>query len=179
VLYLSRIEHEQLELSEKLIRLHVVANSDSEADQAYKLQIRDELLQSIKPILDDAQNRDDAVKLLADALPQLNADMKSADCTLTIGKEFFPERDYDTFSLPAGEYTALRAVIGDGNGKNWWCVLFPPLCMEAVTSLDADSTDAFALLTEDETALITGSNSGIKIKFRILDVIDEFRRMFD
>jgi len=176
VAYCAATENEQTELSSKLVRLHVVANSDSASDQAYKLDVRDRLLAELSPLLSGATTRNEATARLNAALPELA--LKFPDAELYVADEQFPERQYDTFSLPAGEYTALRAVIGEGNGKNWWCVLFPPLCVETVTATaddidDADSADAFALITEDEVKLITGSDDGYVIKFRILDLISK------
>jgi stage II sporulation protein R len=179
VAYCATVETEQTELSSKLIRLHVVANSDSASDQSYKLEVRDRLLAEIAPLLNGAETQREAEERLNAALPALA--LKFPDTELSIADEQFPERQYDTFSLPAGEYTALRAVIGDGGGKNWWCVLFPPLCVEAVTAPaddygSSDSTDAFALLSDDEVDLITSSDDGYILKFRILDLIARLRK---
>ncbi|MDR0818268.1 MAG: stage II sporulation protein R [Oscillospiraceae bacterium] len=175
VLSLSFAEREQTELASKLIRLHVVANSDSAADQTYKLEVRDQLLAELAPVLNGSESREDAENRLSSALPELRRKLFPG-IALTLTAERFPERQYDTFNLPAGEYTALRAVIGSGEGKNWWCVLFPPLCVEAVTEFDSE--DAFALLSDDEVELITGSDKGYVVKFKVLEIIERLREAF-
>ncbi|MBQ7682237.1 MAG: stage II sporulation protein R, partial [Oscillibacter sp.] len=134
----------QARLSEKVIRLHVLANSDSPADQALKLRVRDRLLQETAPLLQQARDCRDMEALLRDHLPELAAAARdtlgdSYPVTLELRETEFPTRCYDTFSLPAGRYLALRAVIGDGDGRNWWCVVFPPLCGGAAP--DTDSGD--------------------------------------
>lgn len=121
---------EQQALSEKLIRLHVVANSDSEADQAIKLQVRDAVLAVTEPLMEGAE---DPYAALSDALPEIEsaavnclAALGVADpVTVTLGQEAYPTRVYESFSLPAGQYTSLRVTIGAGEGHNWWCVVFP------------------------------------------------------
>jgi len=173
VLYCGQIEEEQTELASKIIRLHVVANSDSESDQEYKLEVRDRVLTELSPVLAGVSSRDDAVRRIEFAMPTLRETFP--DCEIYIAEEQFPERQYDTFSLPAGEYTALRVVIGDGDGKNWWCVVFPALCLEAAEAEEEDSVDAFALLTEDEIDFITGKDSGYVIKFKLLDIIERIK----
>lgn len=126
--------HTQSELADKVIRLHVLANSDSEADQALKLRVRDTVLKRATELLAGAESRSDAKKRLNAALPELKS---AAECTVAetgyaygvrveLAETAFPTREYDGFSLPAGEYLALRVLIGDAAGKNWWCVVFPP-----------------------------------------------------
>lgn len=122
-----------------LLRLHVVAHSDTPHDQEIKLMVRDAVLDFCAPLLDGAENREE---VRARLLPQMQA---LADCaeqtllsagerrtvTVKLAEEYYPTRDYATFSLPAGEYLGLRVTIGEGAGHNWWCVVFPPLCNEA------------------------------------------------
>ena len=128
------VQAEQQRLSAKLIRLHVVANSDSAHDQAVKLEVRDAVSAAAKALLDGAEDpraalagRLDAVADAAAArLRELGEDLP---VTVRLGKERFPTREYDTFSLPAGVYESLRVTIGAGKGHNWWCVVFPSLCL--------------------------------------------------
>ncbi|MDR2530857.1 MAG: stage II sporulation protein R [Oscillospiraceae bacterium] len=177
VLTLTSAEDEQAALASKLIRLHVVAESDSDADQAHKLEIRDRILEDLAPILSGVTERADALARISNALPALSE--KYGGVTFSLRREHFPERQYETFKLPAGEYTALRAVIGSGAGRNWWCVVFPQLCVEAVTTeVERDSSDAFALLSEDEVRLITGSDKGYVVKFKALELLESLRALF-
>lgn len=129
------------QLNEELIRFHVVANSDSAEDQAVKLQVRDAVIASLQRDLEKVSDVTEARTYLRENLPKIqriaNETLRSAgfDCetVVTLGKEAFDTRIYDTFSLPAGVYESLRIVIGDGLGKNWWCVTFPSLCVPATT----------------------------------------------
>ena len=133
------LQTQQRQLAEKLVRLHVVANSDSPSDQAIKLRVRDAVLAAAEPVLGSA---DDPEQALAAELPALEcaaAEMLRAlgreeSVSVTLQNERFPTRDYETFSLPAGIYRTLRVTIGAGEGHNWWCVVFPTLCTAA--SLD-------------------------------------------
>ncbi len=173
---------EQRALSEKLVRLHVVANSDAEADQAVKLQVRDAVLEEAERVLDGAE---DPIAALQEALPEIEA---AAERTLdeagspdhavaTIGRELFPTRDYETFSLPAGTYTSLRVTIGAGQGHNWWCVVYPSLCMSA--SMDEFERAAqTAGLTEGEIGLITESSEGYVLKFKSMELLERLRDWF-
>lgn len=121
-------------LEQKVIRLHVIANSDSEADQALKLRVRDRVLVLTEDILRQSGDMEEARQRLAEALPRLQQTAaeeiaaQGSRYTVSAGLEEteFPTREYDGFALPSGEYLALRVVIGEGAGKNWWCVVFPP-----------------------------------------------------
>ena len=169
---------EQQALSEKLIRLHVVANSDSEADQAVKLQVRDAVLAVTQPLTAG----EDPYGALAGALPEIQ--QAAEDCLATLGvtdpvavslgPEEFPTRVYESFALPAGQYTALRIEIGEGAGQNWWCVVFPPLCLGSVTET-VEETAADAGLTEGQVSLITGEDEGYVVKFRAIELLEEFK----
>ncbi|MBQ7098260.1 MAG: stage II sporulation protein R [Oscillospiraceae bacterium] len=124
-------------LQEALLRLHVVGASDSREDQAVKLRVRDAVLASLEEGLRDMTDPQAAYEYVARMLPQVegaaNRALAAAGFSETVEvsltEEAFPTREYDTFSLPAGVYKALRVVIGEGEGKNWWCVVFPQLCM--------------------------------------------------
>ncbi|MDR0858452.1 MAG: stage II sporulation protein R [Oscillospiraceae bacterium] len=176
VAYFAQIETEQRELADKLIRLHVVGASDSAADQNYKLEVRDAVIGLLRPILSGAADAAEAEALLGENLQALEA--LAPGLSATLETESFPERDYETFSLPAGEYRTLRVEIGAAEGKNWWCVMFPPLCYEAASGeSDGEVQAAFARLTGGEIDLITGK-SGYVVKFRVLDVIAKLKAYF-
>ena len=140
------LQTQQRQLAEKLVRLHVVANSDSPSDQAIKLRVRDAVLAAAEPVLGSA---DDPEQALAAELPALEcaaAEMLRAlgreeSVSVTLQNERFPTRDYETFSLPAGVYRTLRVTIGVGEGHNWWCVLFPQMCIPTAVQPAAEFSD--------------------------------------
>ena len=128
-------------LADQMLRLHVVANSDSEADQARKLLVRDAVLARASRLLEGVSDRRGAEEALAphlDELAQAGAEALARTGTadpvrVTLDDQWFPTKEYDGFSLPAGQYRALRVTIGEGRGRNWWCVVFPPLCLASVS----------------------------------------------
>ena len=170
----------QAALAGEVLRLHVVANSDSAEDQAVKLQVRDAVLAHAQPILTGLETSGQAELAL---LPHLEELEKTARDTLaasgrddrvavSITDQWFPTRDYDSFSLPAGQYRALKVVIGEGAGQNWWCVVFPPLCMASVTE-EVAAAAAQSGLTEEQVALITGQDGNYVIKFKMIEWWEE------
>lgn len=130
---------QQEELGRKVIRLHVIANSDSPEDQALKLRVRDRVLARAQEILEQSADMEQAEQALTAALPELTREARETlaaeGCAQPVQARLepaeFPTKDYDGFSLPAGKYLALRVIIGQGAGQNWWCVVFPPLCTAA------------------------------------------------
>ena len=163
-------------LADRVLRLHVVANSDSDADQARKLLVRDAVLARAVRLLDGASGRQDAEAALAphlDELAQAGAEALARTgnhdpVRVELDGQWFPTREYDGFSLPAGRYRALRVTIGAGAGRNWWCVVFPPLCLASVSEQSVE-TAAEGVLSEDQVALITGQDGGYVLKFRLVE----------
>ncbi len=172
----ARLGKEQDGLAEKVIRLHVVANSDSEEDQALKLKVRDAVLEEGSLRL-TGLDRDQAVGALTEALPELGrvaANTVAAEgydypVRVTLGPDQFPTKEYADFALPAGEYTALRVELGQGQGQNWWCVVFPPLCLDAVSER-TEETLAQSGLTHSQVALVTGETEGYVVKFKAIEL---------
>jgi len=170
---------EQRALSSKIVRLHVVANSDSEADQAVKLQVRDAVLARTQALL---AGRDDPVAALREGLPQIEAAANEAlvragsgdRAGASLGSELFPTREYETFALPAGRYTALRVTIGEGRGHNWWCVVYPSICLSASTEEFERAAQA-AGLTGGEIRLITGDSEGYVLKFKAIELLERVK----
>ena len=166
-------KREQAALSEKLIRLHVIAASDSAKDQEIKLLVRDAILAEIGD--PDWKSREEAERQLRVLLPSLETAAKKAlqrsgaeqTIRITLAPERYPTRVYPTFSLPAGEYLSLRVVLGVGEGKNWWCVVYPSLCTAAQSALPAKA--AAAGFTAKEIKLITADTDGVKLKFKLLE----------
>ena len=163
-------------LAGQVLRLHVVANSDTQEDQVLKLQVRDAVLEQADLLLEDVTDRGEAEAVLSQQLQAL-AEAGAAvvagagyDYPVTVSLEdcWFPTKVYDGFSLPAGTYRALRIVIGEGGGQNWWCVVFPPLCLGSVTE-EVASTAAQAGLSEDQVSLITGRDGGYVVKSKLME----------
>ena len=172
---------QQQDLSRKMIRLHVIAHSDSAEDQALKLQVRDAVLDYATAVLQRSADMEEARAELQSELPRIESIARAAvkaegydyGVTASLGQSEFPLKEYDGFSLPAGEYTALRLVIGEGAGQNWWCVVFPPLCTTA--ACEFDKTALAAGLTEEDISLITESE-GYVLKFRTIELWQQLRQ---
>lgn len=171
-------------LSQELIRLHVVANSDSPQDQELKLRVRDAVTASLGKALADVQDVEAAKAYLQENLPKLQAlandVLERAGSTqravVKLCREGFPARDYDTFSLPAGIYESLRIVIGEGEGHNWWCVVFPGLCTPKTGEAFSD-TAAAAGFPDALTGALTGED-GYELRFFLLDKLGELEKLF-
>ena len=171
----------QSQLAERVVRLHVLANSDGQEDQELKLLVRDRVLARATELLTQAGNRAEAESLLRRELPELEAlaarELRANGCDYPVTAELtdteFPTREYDGFTLPAGEYLALRVVIGEGAGRNWWCVVFPPLCTAA--SAEVPAAALAAGLTEDQVGLITEEDRGYVLKFKTVEWWEQLR----
>lgn len=168
---------QQKALAERLVRLHVVAASDSREDQAVKLRVRDAVLAEASPWLKEAGSREEALALLAEHLPELariGAETAGEGVPVTASLEedtWFPTKEYTDFALPAGRYTALRITLGEGEGRNWWCVVFPPLCLGSVSETVAEKAGNFS---DDQVRLVTGESEGYVVKFRAMELWNEF-----
>ena len=170
-------------LAGQVLRLHVVANSDSWQDQELKLLVRDAILVRAGEILDGVSDRESAEQALAPHLDELVRSAEEAleaegcrdTVTVALTDQWFPTKEYDGFSLPAGQYRALRVTIGEGQGRNWWCVVFPPLCLGSVTEKSVE-TVAGEALTDGQVALITGQDGGYVLKFRFIEWWEELIR---
>ena len=163
-------------LAGQVLRLHVIANSDSEADQARKLLVRDAVLARASQLLEGVHDRQEAEAILAphlDELAQAGAEALARtgshdQVSAALTGQWFPTKEYDGFALPAGQYRALQVTIGAGEGRNWWCVVFPPLCLASVAE-ESVETAAEGVLSEDQVALITGRDGGYVLKFRLIE----------
>lgn len=163
-------------VSEGLVRLHVIAASDDATEQAIKLDVRDAVLSYLEPKLDSAADIAGAEALIEANLEGIAAAAESAaqgrEVNVTLGEEYYPTREYDTFSLPAGRYQSLRVTLGEGAGHNWWCVVFPPLCLTA-----AESEAAFEELDGETRAIISSDGGGVQFKFRLLELWGELMEL--
>jgi len=171
---------QQKSVSEKLIRLHVIADSDSDEDQRVKLLVRDEILKTLRGC--SWTSKEEAVQwlqenigLLQHACEQTLREQRNNDpVRISLGRERYPTRNYDTFSLPAGDYLSLKIIVGDGEGKNWWCVLYPSFCLCAAAQMQTQA--ASACFTENDVAFITEQSGGIQLKFKVLEWIENFKK---
>ena len=174
-------QKDQQTLSKKIIRLHVVANSDSAEDQRVKLLVRDSVLQQTQTVLLGAE---DPVSALLESLPGIeraaNETLRSLGsqdtARVSLQKELFPTREYDTFRLPAGVYRSLRVSIGRAEGHNWWCVVFPSLCLSA-SAEDLTTACQTAGFTEGEIAILTEDNSEIELEFKTLELLTKLKKL--
>ena len=174
--------HGEEAIYDSVIRLHVLANSDSDSDQALKLKVRDAVLEKTSVLLADVKTRDEAEEILRASLEEI-ADVAARtvrdagfreSVAVTLGFEEYPTRRYENLAFPAGEYLSLRVMIGEAAGQNWWCVLFPPLCLSAATE-KAEAEEAFlsAGLTDEQYRIITDSDGGkYKLRFKILELAE-------
>lgn len=176
--------HGEEEIYDKVVRLHVLANSDSEEDQAVKLKVRDAILALTVPLLQNCETKEEAVTLLEEnqtlfvEAAQAVLQEEGFDDTVSIemGLEDYPTRTYDSLCFPAGEYISMRVSLGTGEGQNWWCCLFPPLCLGAATVRDEDAEDACISVgfTPTQYKIITESDKPVyRARFKILELLGQ------
>ena len=165
-----------------VIRLHVIAASDSREDQDLKLAVRDAILMAYSPILSEAEGVSEAdgrVSALCHKIEETaERTVREAGYSYTVkveyGVEEYPTREYGDYRFPAGEYRSLRVVIGEGEGQNWWCVLFPPLCLDMATDTRPYDDAISVGLSPEEHAIIMGDpdEGGYRIKFKTLELLE-------
>lgn len=166
-------------ISDNVLRLHILAESDNIAHQELKLKVRDRILAEFSPSLAETKNREESIALAKKLLPQIELAANDEiikqgyayTATATIEETSFPTKSYGNITLPAGKYQALKIVIGSGKGQNWWCVMYPPLCLIDGATEPARETLKKSL-TPEEYELITQSEDSIKIriKFKIAEI---------
>lgn len=171
--------HGEAQLYDKVIRLHVLAVSDSDEDQAVKCMVRDRVLETVTPLLTDVQERSIAEAIVTSHLADIQESAQEALCaagrtepvSVTLTRETYPTRAYEGFTLPAGEYLSLRVIIGEGQGKNWWCVLFPSVCGRfAIEDTTIEDTYLEAGFTPEQYRWITHTDAPeIQVRFRLLE----------
>ena len=171
--------HSEEQIYDSVLRLHVLANSDSEDDQALKLKVRDAMLADTAHLFAYCKTRDEASAAVSENLPLLQKSAERAvaeagysyPVRIELGKEKYPTKNYESACFPSGEYLSLRVLIGEGEGQNWWCVLFPPLCVSAASESDGSVEvglygDQYAIVTETE-------DIKYKIRFKLLEAIEK------
>lgn len=166
-----------------MIRLHVIADSDEQEEQELKLKVRDVILEKVTELTNGITDTEAALSVVEENIEELSSIGKKEvekngynhSVTAEIGKEEYPEREYDGFKLPAGEYYSLKVKIGKAEGKNWWCVLFPPLCTTAAEERN-EVFVATGFTGEQYRTVTETENTKYKIKFKILEVLEEIFR---
>ena len=175
--------HGEAEIYDKVLRLHVVANSDSDEDQALKLAVRDAVIESQRLICADCKNVEEARAVLSSrlgeikqcAMEEIQRQGYDYPVRVILGNETYPTKNYGSLCFPSGEYLSLRVLIGEAEGQNWWCVLFPPLCLGAASSAKSNQ-DAFISvgLTPEQYKVITESGDPIyQARFKLLEVLED------
>ena len=171
--------HSEAQIYDKVLRLHVIANSDSEEDQSLKLLVRDAILEKTNVLLASANSREDAKNIIEANLTELQKIAKSTvdangysySVSVEFDEEEYPTKSYESCAFPAGEYLSLRIKIGVAKGKNWWCVLFPPMCLSAATDKESFIS---AGITDSQYQIITEtSKPKYKVRFKILESLSE------
>lgn len=165
------------ELRENVFRLHIIANSDDPSDQALKLKVRDAVLEVSGEIFEDCGDSEEAkqkaeenIQMLRETAQQVvNENGFDYNVTVDISPSYFTNREYDTFTLPAGTYDALNIKLGNATGKNWWCVMFPAVCIGA----SADLSDAVS----EKSANIAKNSNDYQIKFKTVEIYEEIKKI--
>ncbi len=168
------------DLSQNILRLHILANSDSAVDQKLKLAVRDRILYESRKLFTDSSSLEESKAILSDkknvlieaAEDEIQKRGFSYSVKINTGEYYFPMKTYEKYSLPSGKYEAVRVEIGKAAGQNWWCVMFPPLCFVDAAS-DTKKTDEYLkkALRNDEISLIT-TEEGFDVRFKIVDIIE-------
>ena len=178
-------------LSDSVFRLHIIANSDSSADQELKLKVRDKIIEYMNTLTSNSSDKKDVISMVNNhldsfkeiALNTIKENGYNYDVNIEIGNFHFPTKSYGDISFPAGNYNALKIEIGDAIGQNWWCVLFPPLCFvnssTGVVPDDSKNTLKENINSESYEIISEGNNSNdntsdIKIKFKIIEFFNNF-----
>ncbi len=168
------------EIRSDVLRLHVIANSDTSVDQNLKLRLRDYILQEGKDIFNGSVNVENAVEKIEPALPELEKSAKAFvnqagfdyDVKISLSNEYFTTRTYETVTFPAGKYLALRVVIGSGEGHNWWCVMFPPMCVPA-----ADKKDEIENVFSEKEIKLVESKPKYEPRFKVVEIYEQLKEI--
>ncbi len=163
-------------ISDEVFRLHILANSDSIEDQELKLKVRDAVLSEGEDVFKDCSTLEEMITACKESLPYLRSIAEDCiaengydyDVNAYVDKEYFNTRVYDSITLPSGIYNALKIEIGEGQGKNWWCVMFPAICLPSVSEDEINS-----VLTDDEIELINSNK--YDVRFKIVEIYEKLK----
>ena len=174
----------QKSISSKVLRLHILANSNASFDQELKLKVRDNVINYVTPLLKDSISLSQTKEIISRNIDNINAIAQETvskysnyKTYISLASSNFPTKHYENFSFPAGNYEALKIIIGEGKGNNWWCIMFPPLCFTNSSSGEFDKDSEKQLkesLSNEEYALVNNyEKPDVKIKFRILEWLNK------
>lgn len=167
----------QQSISANLVRLHVIAASDEQAEQELKLRVRDAVLGYLGPKLEGIESAGEAREIIGAELEGIGraaaAVSEGRSVTVSLGEERYPTREYAAFTLPAGRYESLRVILGEGRGHNWWCVVFPPLCLSS-----AECEQAQQVMSQEDYALIT-EEENYEIRFKLVELWGELLNLLE
>ena len=170
---------DEAEIYDNTIRLHVLANSDTEHDQSVKLYVRDAVLEKIAELTKEAENVEEAEEIINNNVGYIRAEAQAAlreigediAVNVTLSEEYYPTREYEDFRLPAGNYTSLRIMLGKAEGQNWWCVLYPELCTSGAKTCETLIKTGFS---KDQIDILTGGEKPqYRLKFKILEFFQQ------
>ncbi|MEE1060572.1 MAG: stage II sporulation protein R [Ruminococcus sp.] len=174
-------EAECNEISNEVFRIHILANSDSQADQNLKLKVRDEILAYSEELFNSANSKEEAEKIVQENLAEIIAvaqkkvydegyDYK-VDAEIT--NMYFTTRYYEQFTMPSGMYDALRVTIGEGEGQNWWCVMYPSICLSASIESDEKAKESF---TDNQYDIV--SSGEYQYRFKVVEIFEKITSFF-
>ncbi len=171
----------QSHIAESVLRLHVIANSDSDADQKLKIAVRDRVLNEAESLFQNSASAEDAARIAGNnreflekaAEDEIRKQGYDYDVRIEVGEFSFPVKFYDDIMLPSGKYRAVRIVIGEGEGRNWWCVMYPPMCsIDGITMSNGSRETLRRSLGEEEYEMISSGSRRAEIRFKIVDIIN-------
>ena len=174
--------HGESQVYDRVLRLHVLADSDRADDQAVKLKVRDAVLSVSEPLLLHASSREEAEEILRENLSLIENVARSTldelgvsdSVSVTLGQENYPTRTYDRCAFPSGNYLSLQVRIGSGEGKNWWCVLFPPMCLSAASTDHREDAFISVGFTDEQYRVITETDQPTyAVRFKLLEVLEK------
>ncbi len=181
VLYIGYVLNLTSGIKDNVLRLHVVANSDDADDQRVKLSVRDRIIAEFSEVFDSCTSQAESIEIATEyeekiqkvAEDELEKQGHRESVSVEIGKSYFPTKDYKNISLPRGTYTAVNIKIGRAKGQNWWCVMYPPLCIDKGTVLMTDKSRETLMnsLSKEEYELITKGGGNIEIRFRVAEIL--------
>ena len=168
--------HGETDVYENVVRLHVLANSDTEEDQALKIKVRDAVLSNTKDMLSNCDSKEEAQTVIENSLSRIEEIARQTVCdngydypvNVSLSYEVYPTRNYESYCFPSGEYLSLKISIGNAVGQNWWCVLFPPMCLSAAKE-NADASIQAGLTGEQYNIITETQKPKYKIRFKILE----------
>lgn len=178
LLSMARFDALCLDLRENVLRLHIRAASDLDYDQNLKLKVRDAILSEYGNDFQNCNNKAEAVKFAQENLENFKNLAKDTilsngfdyEVYVNVGESYFENREYDTFTLPAGMYESINVIIDEGKGKNWWCVMFPAVCIGASSSLDK--------AVNSDSANVAENSSDFKIRFKTVEIYEDLKNFF-